>query len=49
MDDNTAEATRAAAALFPAPPKVVEHMEWRLGFFYTKTADVAAFLRGALD
>jgi pimeloyl-ACP methyl ester carboxylesterase len=49
MDDTTADATRAAAALFPSPPKVVEHMEWRLGFFYTKTAEVAAFLRQALD
>jgi pimeloyl-ACP methyl ester carboxylesterase len=49
MDDTTADATRASAALFPAPPQIVDHMEWRLGFFYTKTADVAAFLRGALD
>jgi pimeloyl-ACP methyl ester carboxylesterase len=49
MDDTTADATRAAAALFPTPPKIVEHMEWRLGFFYTQTAAVAAFLRGALD
>jgi pimeloyl-ACP methyl ester carboxylesterase len=48
MDDTTADATRAAAALFPAPPRMVEHMEWRLGFFYTQTADVGAFLRGAL-
>jgi len=49
MDDTTADATRTAAALFPSPPRIVEHMEWRLGFFYTQTAEVAAFLRGALD
>jgi len=49
IDDTTADATRRAAALFPTPPRMVEHMEWRLGVFYTHTADVAAFLRGALD
>ncbi len=49
MDDTTADATRAAAALFPSAPKIVDHMEWRLGCFYTRTAEVAAFLRGALD
>ncbi len=49
MDDTTANATRAAAALFPTPPKIVDHMEWPFGFFYTRTAAVAAFLRGALD
>jgi len=49
MDDTTADATRAAAALFPSPPKMVAHMDWRLGVFYTQTAEVAAFLRGALD
>jgi pimeloyl-ACP methyl ester carboxylesterase len=49
MDDTTADATRAAAALFPARPNIVDHMEWRLGCFYTKTVEVGAFLRGALD
>ncbi len=49
MDDTMAYATRGAAALFPSPPKIVDHMEWRLGFFYTQTADVGAFLRGALE
>jgi hypothetical protein len=49
MDDTTADATRGAAALFPSPPRLVEHMEWHLGFFYTHTTDVGAFLRGALD
>jgi pimeloyl-ACP methyl ester carboxylesterase len=49
MDDTTADATRAAAALFPVPPKMVEHMEWRLGVFYTHAPEVAAFLRSALD
>jgi hypothetical protein len=49
MDDTTADATHAAAALFPAPPKMVEHMDWRLGVFYAQAPEVAAFLRGALD
>ncbi len=49
MDDTTADATRTAAPLFPNPPKMVDHMEWRFGVFYTKTAEVGAFLRGALD
>jgi len=49
MDDTTADATRAAAPLFPSPPRIVDHMDWRLGVFYTRTAEVAAFLRGALD
>jgi hypothetical protein len=49
MDDTTADATRSAAALFSTPPKMVEHMEWRLGVFYTHAPEVAAFLRGALD
>jgi pimeloyl-ACP methyl ester carboxylesterase len=49
MDDTTADATRTAAALFPAPPRIVDHMDWRLGVFYTRTAEVGAFLRGALD
>jgi hypothetical protein len=38
MDDPTAGAPRSAAALFPSPPKMVQHMDGRLGF-----------LRGALD
>jgi len=49
MDDPTAGAPRSAAALFPSPPKMVEHMDWRSGVFYTQAPEVAAFLRGALD
>jgi pimeloyl-ACP methyl ester carboxylesterase len=49
VDDGIAEQTRGAVPLLGNVVKVVEHMEWKEGAFYTHTAEVAAALRQILD
>ena len=49
IDDGIAEQTRSAAHLFKHLTKVVERMDLKEGLFYTRTDDVAAVLREALD
>jgi len=49
IDDGIADRTRGALPLFRNVHKVIEHMEWREGLFYTRTSEVAAMLRDVLD
>ena len=49
IDDGIADKTRAAIPLFRTPPKLIERAQWKEGLFYTRTSEVAAVLRAALD
>lgn len=49
IDDGIAEQTRGAVHLFKHLNKVVERLDWNDSLFYTRTDEVAAMLREALD
>ncbi len=49
IDDGIADRTRGALPLFRNVTKVIEHLDWKEGLFYTRPAEVAAVLRESLD
>ena len=49
IDDGIADRTRGAIPLFRHVTRVIERMDWKEGLFYTRTSEVAALLREALD